>query len=72
MATIENAGQAMDLIQHELHGVNVKNMAVLTGLSTSAIYRLRRGKTKWPRDTTFFCVTHLLGYEMQLTKRTKQ
>lgn len=57
MTNISSGSDLMDIIRDEMHKEDVKAMSRLTGVSTSALYSIRRGKTRWPRDYTLFALT---------------
>lgn len=62
----DNAEEVMGRLQQLLHGQDLTLIANRTGLSKSALYRIRAGKTKWAKDTTFFCLIHFFGLRMML------
>lgn len=68
--------EIMGLIQDELitqtkregrHAV--RRMANYSGLSSSTIYNLRRGKTVWARGTTIDCMMDTLHLELVVQRR---
>ena len=69
MESYKNADQVMGLIRSELHGWDLKVLANRIGMSTSALYSIRRGKAKWPRDSTFFSLIHTFGFELHLGRK---
>jgi hypothetical protein len=62
----------MDAVRDALNGEPVGTLATRTALSTSTIYNIRRGKTRWPRDYTLFALTLDLGIEVTITRRAKR
>lgn len=68
--TVITSGAAMmTVVRDAMHTEDVRTMARQTQLSKSALYAIRRGKTKWPRDYTLFAITTILGVEVIVRRR---
>ena len=57
----EERAQIMDTLRHALYTEDMDWLSIYTGRSTSCLYAIRRGKTKWPRPETIFVVARALG-----------
>lgn len=71
MTLITSGSQMMEAVRAALDGEPVYTLAKRIGVSNSAIYAIRRGKTKWPRDYTLFALTLDLGLEVTVTRRKR-
>ena len=56
--------QAMVIVKLKMHNFNIREMAEDLDLSTSALYAMRSGRTKWPRGANLFKVLRYLDLEM--------
>ena len=67
---IKNAEDAMTVIRTAIynHG-DPEQLANYIGVSKSCIFAIRAGRTKWPRQTTFFALLNALDLEMVLRPR---
>jgi len=46
----------------------IKQIAIRTGISVSAVQNIASGKTAWPRPGTFGALCHILRLELSLRK----
>lgn len=46
----------------------IKQIAIRTGISASAVQNIASGKTAWPRPGTFGALCHILRLELSLRK----
>lgn len=58
----------MGLVQRDLWSWDLEMLANRIGVSKSALYAIRAGRTKWPRHGTLFALIHVLGYELWLVR----
>lgn len=72
MTTVNSGHELMDVVRDAMTTENVRDMARLTQVSTSALYAIRRGKTKWPRDYTLFALGVILDLEITVTRRRRR
>lgn len=56
----------MNIVRDRMHDWDVKALSIRSGLSTAALYALRSGRTRWPRDTSLRALLPLLGLELRL------
>lgn len=68
MLKITQQGELVEALRKDLYGVDVEMIANRVGLSKSAIYAIRSGRTKWPRETTMLTLAHILGYSLWLMR----
>lgn len=61
---VASGADMMAVVRDALHGEDVYRLSKRIGVSTSAIYAIRRGKTRWPRDYTLFAINLDLGIEI--------
>lgn len=62
--------QIIEALQEEMHisGMDIKELAAKVGVSTSTLYNLRQGTTRWPRPTTLFPLMAALGLYFSMGK----
>ena len=60
--------ELMDFLRKDLYGVDLVALANRVGVSPSALYSIRAGRTKWPRHTTLFCLVTALGYQIYIRR----
>lgn len=61
---IKNGEAAMTELRKRMYGEDLHTMANYVGVSVSCLYAIRAGRTKWPRETTIFCLMEALDLEM--------
>lgn len=55
--------------QHEISEADDPALlAIRVGVSTSCIYAIRSGKTKWPRKETLFSICRVLGWVITMRR----
>jgi predicted transcriptional regulator len=50
----------MNQIRIRMYGYDIHDIAEIAGVSKACIYAIRRGKTLWPRGSTFFGILKAL------------
>jgi hypothetical protein len=71
MTQIHSGADLMDAVRDAMDGEPVGTLSKRISVSASALYAIRRGKTKWPRDYTLFALTLDLGLEVRVTRRKR-
>jgi transcriptional regulator with XRE-family HTH domain len=63
----------LERVREEMFGSKDTNkrLAEKCNVSTSTIYNLMSGKTRWPRPTTLFPVLDALNLELRIVKKVK-
>ena len=69
MTEINSGADLMAVVRDAMHTESVRSLARDAGVSPSALYAIRRGKTRWPRDYTLFALTTLTGIRIHVTRR---
>lgn len=65
---IDNAESVMSALRLEIYNYSAKEVAALCDVSVSCIYAIRRGTTRWPRDTTLFRLARAMGFTFYMVK----
>lgn len=68
---VTSGSELMGIVRDAMSGEDVRQMARLTQVSPTALYAIRRGKTKWPRDYTLFALGVALDLEIQVKRRKR-
>jgi hypothetical protein len=65
------AERLIEEVRKEIFGSGYKYSVIArqTGVSTTTIGNLARGKTQWPRPTTLFPLLDSMGLEMRMVKK---
>lgn len=58
----------MEVVSRDLYEWDVEMLANRVGVSKSALYAIRSGRTRWPRHATLLTLIHVLGYSLWLEK----
>jgi DNA-binding transcriptional regulator YdaS (Cro superfamily) len=66
---VTSGAQLLDGVREQLVGEDKVKLANRVGLHPSTISRIANGKTRWPRETTLFCVVASLGLQIRLEKK---
>lgn len=69
MTHIKSGEQAMQIVRDNMHMVDIKLLSRRVNISTSTLYNIRNGRTKWPREYTLFALCVDLDLEWHLRKR---
>jgi hypothetical protein len=65
---VTNREALMDALRKDLYERDLVALANYVGVSASALYAIRAGRTKWPRHATLLTLIHVLKYELWLRK----
>lgn len=65
---IKDRAALMDVLRRDLYNQDLETLSIRIGVSTSCLYAIRSGRTKWPRHTTLLTLIHVLGYELWLVR----
>ena len=65
---LSNGEELLHEIRKELFKHDLSTLATRIGVGRSALYHIRSGRTKWPRETTLFCIIHGLGMRLTLSR----
>ena len=67
-----NSGpQFLEELRKHLEGADYFLLAKKVGLHPTTIRSISNGRTKWPRETTLFCIVHALGLQIKLERNPK-
>lgn len=66
--TEDDRERIMRQIRKALEGLDIELLSNRIGVSKSAIYALKSGRTKWPRPSTMFSLLPFLGLRLVLVK----
>ena len=72
MTVVKNGVDLMDVVRKAMDGEDVHLLHRRIDVSKSALYAIRRGKTRWPRDYTLFALANDLGIEVQITRKRRK
>lgn len=61
---IDSAGAILQHVRLRMYDWSASDLAATCGISTSCVYRIRGGRTKWPRQATFFTLLRVLDLEL--------
>ena len=63
-----DGSQLLDEVRKHLTNVDTVMLAWKVGLHPTTIRSICNGKTRWPRETTLFCVIHTLKLQIKLER----
>lgn len=65
---VTDRGALMEVLRRDLYSWDLVALANRVGVSKSALYAIRSGRTRWPRQETLLTLVHVLGYELWLER----
>lgn len=68
---VAGGGDAVAIIRDRMNelGLTYDMLAIRSGVKKGTLSSYLRGRTKWPRDYTFFAIVYALDLEMRLVRR---